>query len=268
MAKGRWVKAEFFEDEKIGVLDPAVRLTYLSLFHLADDKGRLQGNAIRVRGWVFMYYIEITVEQVEGFLKQLESINRIIRYKVNDEEFICVPRLLKHQSITNPTKSRLPAPPKDKLEELGFEERFIKELLDNKPWKGGRQPKADDPPEVNQAIKDVFEFWKTTMQMRSNTVCNDVRASRIRARLREGYSVEQLKKAILGNRSSEFHQEGGYRDIELICRGADKVDGFIAKYEEWKKKHGEFEEQTDIFDAEDVDEDPLFANAKKKVLKG
>lgn len=51
------------------------------------------------------------------------------------------------------------------------------------------------------------------------------------ARLRDGYTVEQLKAAVDGCTRSPFHQGENdrgqvYDDLELICR-ADKVDRFI-----------------------------------------
>lgn len=60
----------------------------------------------------------------------------------------------------------------------------------------------------------------------------DKRRKVIASRLKEGYSVDELKRAIDGCKASPWHQgQNGnkrkYDDIELICRNASKVDQFI-----------------------------------------
>jgi hypothetical protein len=63
----------------------------------------------------------------------------------------------------------------------------------------------------------------------------DTKRSRaIAARIKSGYSVEQLKQAIDGCKASPWHQGQSerhqvYDDIELICRDAKRVEAFIAK---------------------------------------
>ena len=54
------------------------------------------------------------------------------------------------------------------------------------------------------------------------------RVSKIRARLGEGYSPDQLKDAVLGCLSNPFNVERGYTDIELICRSQAKVEQYRA----------------------------------------
>ena len=52
------------------------------------------------------------------------------------------------------------------------------------------------------------------------------RIAKIRARLEEGYTAEDLRRAIDGVLASEFHLHGGYTDIELICRDQAHVDRY------------------------------------------
>jgi hypothetical protein len=65
----------------------------------------------------------------------------------------------------------------------------------------------------------------------------DGRKAKIQARLRAGYTVEQLQRAIDGCAASPFHRglddHGNrtgavYDDIELICRDDTKLERFIA----------------------------------------
>ncbi|WP_433846930.1 replication protein [Acinetobacter proteolyticus] len=78
----------------------------------------------------------------------------------------------------------------------------------------------------------VFEFWKTTFNS-PKTVLTEKRKKKIEARLEQGYSVEDIKKAILNCSKSDYHMgknERGtvYNDIELICREPEKLDRFIS----------------------------------------
>ena len=54
------------------------------------------------------------------------------------------------------------------------------------------------------------------------------RLARIRARLKEGYTPAELRRAIDGVLCSEFHLRGGYTDIELICRDQAHVEQYRA----------------------------------------
>lgn len=54
------------------------------------------------------------------------------------------------------------------------------------------------------------------------------RGSKVRARLGEGYSVEDLKQAARGCLSNPYNVEGGYLDIELICRDQAHVEQYMA----------------------------------------
>lgn len=54
-------------------------------------------------------------------------------------------------------------------------------------------------------------------------------ANKIRARLKEGYSVQQLCDAIDGNAASSWHVENDHTHIDQIVSSAKKVDLFVGK---------------------------------------
>ncbi|WP_446089869.1 replication protein [Acinetobacter sp. 1124_18A] len=85
---------------------------------------------------------------------------------------------------------------------------------------------------LKENIYVIFEFWKTTFNS-SKTVLTEKRKKKIEARLEQGYSVEDIKKAIVNCSKSDYHMgknERGtvYNDIELICREPEKLDRFIS----------------------------------------
>ncbi len=90
--------------------------------------------------------------------------------------------------------------------------------------------------------REVFDHWVTAGKRNANTTLTDVRRLKVRARLREGYTVEQLKDAIDGCAVTPHNQgetDGRiHDDLELICRSAGHVDRFIrnkADPPRWKK---------------------------------
>lgn len=77
----------------------------------------------------------------------------------------------------------------------------------------------------------VFDYWRQVMG-HPRAKLDDKRKRKIRARLKDGYTIEDLKAAIDGCKRSPHHMGQNdrgtvYDDIELICRDAPHVDRFI-----------------------------------------
>lgn len=77
-------------------------------------------------------------------------------------------------------------------------------------------------------IDIVFDFWKKTFDKSDRTLLKGKRESVIRARLRDGYSVDEIKQAIVNLSNSQYHIENGHVDIELICRNQVNLDKYIS----------------------------------------
>lgn len=92
------------------------------------------------------------------------------------------------------------------------------------------EPMSAEKPKENfkNEIQEVFEFWKVTFNKNNRTVLDNPGKSKIQARLKEGYTVEDIKTAIVGCSKSQFHIEGNHTDLTLICRDATKLDHFLA----------------------------------------
>lgn len=91
-------------------------------------------------------------------------------------------------------------------------------------------PSTSRKTDANDVVA-VFDYWREKTGHTNARLC-DKRRRLIAARLREGYSVDDLRQAVDGNQASAFHQgqnEHGrvFDAIELIFRSAEKVDGFI-----------------------------------------
>jgi uncharacterized protein YdaU (DUF1376 family) len=78
----------------------------------------------------------------------------------------------------------------------------------------------------------VFQHWQTVMD-KPRAQLDAKRSKAIAGRLKDGYTPEQLCRAIDGCRQDSFSmgqndRNTPYNDIELICRDGSKVDRFIA----------------------------------------
>ncbi|OZI20519.1 hypothetical protein CAL26_23785 [Bordetella genomosp. 9] len=92
---------------------------------------------------------------------------------------------------------------------------------------------SETPPEKPPSdVRRVFDHWRDVMQSpRSQLDAKRVKA--IKAALKAGYSVDDLRRAISGCSKTphnmgknDRHQK--YNGIELILRSADQIDRFIA----------------------------------------
>jgi hypothetical protein len=78
----------------------------------------------------------------------------------------------------------------------------------------------------------VFNFWTQVMNKRGGAVFGDERIVKVRARLEGGYTVDQLKQAIVGCSLDSFsmgENDRGtkFNDLSLICRDSTHVERFL-----------------------------------------
>lgn len=81
-------------------------------------------------------------------------------------------------------------------------------------------------------VEAIFSYWQERLD-HPNTKLTPERRRRVEARLRDKYTVEQIKQGIDGCASSPFNRGENDRgrpfdDLELICRNGSKLESFIA----------------------------------------
>lgn len=106
--------------------------------------------------------------------------------------------------------------------------RKVASLAERAPILAERVPvKAD---QHATAFDQVFRYWQG--RMGHPQAKPGPRRSKVLARLREGYSVDQLRMAIQGCAASPHHMgenatKTRYDDLTLICRDGAKVEFFM-----------------------------------------
>jgi len=107
MARIRTIKPEYWQDEKIGKLSMPARLLFIGMWNFSDDAGVVRGNPVFLRSQIFPYD-DITKEQMESWLSEIENQQLIITFVANDESFYEIKNFLKHQLINRPSKNKNP----------------------------------------------------------------------------------------------------------------------------------------------------------------
>ena len=104
----------------------------------------------------------------------------------------------------------------------------------------GDSPNSHEPPVLSSKldgsrgleVSEVFDYWKTkTRHLQAQL--GHKRRQAVLGRLKQGYTVLDLKSAIDGCAKSRFHQGENDRgqvfdDLSLICRDEAHVDQFLA----------------------------------------
>lgn len=79
--------------------------------------------------------------------------------------------------------------------------------------------------------REVFEHWVTVMEKTGSAKFTAERRRKVRARLKDGYTIEDLKLAIDGCRNTPHNMGDNdrktlFNDLELICRTGANVERF------------------------------------------
>ena len=115
MARGRMITNLICKDKKVHALsDDTARLLFTWLITVADCEGRTYGDPAIVKATIFPRRTEITAERVDGYLNEMYMLGLIVRYIVDDEQYISFPAFEKNQiglRKDRESKSEIPAPP-------------------------------------------------------------------------------------------------------------------------------------------------------------
>ena len=76
-------------------------------------------------------------------------------------------------------------------------------------------------------INEVFLYWRDKLSNKRSKL-DSARKTKIKNALKS-FSVDECKRAIDGNKASQYHQEHGYKSINLIFRNNDKIEFFMSK---------------------------------------
>ena len=236
MARIRTIKPEFPQSESMGNVSRDARLTFILLWTLADDEGRLRGNSRMLASLLFPYddgengHPDTKTSDVERWLTELEREQCIVRYQGDGASYVGICKWLIHQKIDKPSKSKIPEFSESSRIVANHREVSSEEgIKDQGSRKGSEGNKTTVPPSGETA--EVFAYWQQKMG-HPQAKLDAKRSKAISGRLKDGYIVGELCEAIDGCLLSPHHMGQNetrtvYDDIELICRDGPRVDKFI-----------------------------------------
>jgi len=123
---------------------------------------------------------------------------------------------------------------------------------------------------VKDPVLEVFEFWKV-MMMKERSQLGFARREKITRALKIGYTVDDLRLAIVGCKFDAWSQgenksQMRYNDIELICRDEVRIDRFIEFGQEYMRRAQRKEKEARERDTSDAVPMPDYIKQKLEDL--
>jgi hypothetical protein len=114
MSRGRFISNQIVEDAKINQMScDTSRLAFTWLITFADCEGRVSGDPTNLRNKLFPRRDDITINQIEGYIKEWATIGLIQWYQANGDQWISFTNFDKHQLGLRKDReapSNIPAP--------------------------------------------------------------------------------------------------------------------------------------------------------------
>lgn len=110
MARIRTIKPSFWADEGVAELSRDARLLTIGLISFADDEGRFLASTAAISGFCFPHD-DLPAAKVRRWLDEVERVGIVRLYSVNRREYGAFPNWVRHQKISHPAPSVIPAPP-------------------------------------------------------------------------------------------------------------------------------------------------------------
>lgn len=103
-------------------------------------------------------------------------------------------------------------------------------------------------------VEDLFAYWQQQCGHPEAKLSQD-RRGKIRARLAEGRTVEEVRKGIDGAANAAHVNDAGQRfdDIELICRSGSKLESFIGRAELRRERRASSERLVQVAPASEAE---------------
>lgn len=238
------VSLRFFDDPKMVAVSPEAQLIYLrgiaySRQHMTD--GHVPKQV--VKSWLSRRYRRVISELTSSYLwvnsdfaGQESFLNEsFTKWNPSRAEVAKVREQRRNRTQRHRESKRLSRVTADDSNgSVTVPEKRREEKSINPP----NPPRGDEA----EKAREVFEYWAAVMGKPQARFTPD-RRKKISTRLKDGYTVDQLKRAVDGCRSSKYHMgdnPGGkkYNSIELIFRNGDKLESFMGMTEKPGSTHG------------------------------
>ena len=143
MARARTIKPRFLRSDSMRAVSAMARLTFIELWLVADDAGRLVAYPPSTMASRLFPGDAAAVGLLPGWLAELEREHCLERYTVDETDYLRIVNWRRHQKIYHPTPSRLPARPVGaRSVDLGQDSGALREPRDSL-GSDGEKPNGD-----------------------------------------------------------------------------------------------------------------------------
>jgi len=237
-----WIKIEKGTPDKPEILELAALLDI-------EDPDTITGKMIRVWSWFDSnsenghapLVTKVLLDRLTGVTGLTEALVTV-GWLDKTESGFCVPNFERH--LGKGAKKRASDAERKRKSRDSSQQCHKKSVTKPVTEKGLDKSRVDksrvDSKEVvttpsakANPASDLFKYWCDVMGKNlSTSKLTAKRDKAIKARLKEGYTVEQIKQAIDGCRNDPFSmgqndRQKPFNDIELICRTGEKLESFM-----------------------------------------
>ena len=228
MARSRLIKPGLAKNEVLAELGPHAQLLFAMLSCYADREGRLEDRPKRLKAEIFPYY-EVDVDALLQGLADCDE-HFIERYEIDGKRYLQITNFNAHQSPHHKeNESDIPACPKH--------ESSMSQAQSKHDNPGSHAPyrvkvTSNKNKDKDKNKEDVELVVMCYQSHHPRAKAGEKERTKIRQRLREGFTVEDITLAIGWLSRQPWHSgqnpEGRkYQSLELIVRDASKVTQFI-----------------------------------------
>ena len=157
--------------------------------------------------------------KIDRLLKLFESEQQIVQQTTT-----------KYRIITVTNYHKFQASEQQSVQQLCNNSAATVHIKEGKELEEGKEEKkTPSSGKPDTPVMEIFNFWREVMKKGSSTKPIASRINAVKARLKDGYTIEEIKQAITNCSLSSFHMgpngKGKHNDLELICRAA-KFENF------------------------------------------
>lgn len=251
MARIRTIKPEFFASETLCTVPEITHFFAASLLCYADDDGYFNANPSLIKAAAFP--LREPSVSVHDMLMQLSTLGYLrLGTGPDGRRYGQIVNFSDHQRINRKTDSKIkqlrivwdnastpheplsePSHPEGNGREQGMEGNIVE--LHSTPSAEPPEEKRNGTPTRSDQAVEVFQFWQKTMG-KPRAQFTPERVKLVTARLRDGYTPQDLKKAVWGcsitpHNAGHNDRDQRFDDLALICRDGGHVDRFMGNAE-------------------------------------
>lgn len=217
MSRRRYISTEISVDRRINELSDFAALLYTWMIAHADDDGAITSDPDEI-AWTVIPGRRKKRSQVEEALQEIKDQGLLLP---DGDGQLLFPSasFYRYQTYIPAAKRR-------------YEDPNAEDSRDSAQKAFSPSPSPSKNTSYSREVASIFTYWQSVMESPKSKLTQDRRA-KIEARLREGYTVEDIQRGIDGCKATPWNmgenpQGKRYNDFDLICRNGAKLESFMA----------------------------------------